>query len=204
MNNMMVYVRALDGHVNELASAKAHIAVDDHGSDMRPVVRAIADERVYKPGETVHFTSKIYNPRVPTDAEGLGLSNPVGTITSIVQKRVWLIKKKGEKTFTKIDIPRDTDAGDGTLTRQIDTNYDLVVDESMDGATVRASLEFEDGTLYRNEKFDDFGDVILSVKSQTPSKPETKPETKPDKKSDSAVTVPPAPVPTVQNQCIYW
>lgn len=197
MNNMMVYVRALDGHVNELASAKAHIAVDDHGSDMRPVVRAIADERVYKPGETVHFTSKIYNPRVPTDAEGLGLSNPVGTITSIVQKRVWLIKKKGEKTFTKIDIPRDTDAGDGTLTRQIDTNYDLVVDESMDGATVRASLEFEDGTLYRNEKFDDFGDVILSVKSQTPSKPETKPETKPDKKSDSAVTVPPAPVPTV-------
>ncbi|WP_418969493.1 choice-of-anchor M domain-containing protein [Alloscardovia omnicolens] len=221
MNNMMVYVRALDVHSRELARAKAHIAVDDHGTDMRPVVRAIADERVYKPGETVKFSSKLYNPSVPVDSEGLMTSNPVGTVTSIVQKRVWLIKKKGETQFTQIDIPRNTEVEDETLIRQVDDTLDLVVDKSMDGATVRASLAFDDGTLYRNERFDSFSDVVLQVQEgnnnsssgvatgntgQTPTdnKGENNAENKPSSSqntahtgSSSSTTVPPAPVPTV-------
>lgn len=162
MNDMVVYVRALDNHSQVLAQARAHIAVDDHGVDMRPVVRAIADDRTYKPGETVKFTSKIYNPRVPTDSEGFALSDPVGTVTSIVKKRVWLIKKKGEKDFKKIEIQND-ESDEDDFVKHIDSKLDLVADKSMDGAVVRVSLELDDGTLYRNANFDDFCDVVLHI-----------------------------------------
>ena len=151
MNNMQVSVSvtAFEGFFDfgkDRATAK--IVVEDHGADGRPVV-AISGKNKVKIGETVHLNAKLYSPRVPVVNGGAG--DPEKSVTSIVKKYRWMIKKDGEKEFKNIPMAEGS-------------SLDLVVDESMQDAVIRASLVLDDGTLYRNAGYDDFCDWSVNIK----------------------------------------
>ena len=158
MNNMQVSVTvtAFEGIFDfgkDRATAK--IVVEDHGADGRPVV-AIKGKNKVNVGETVHLNAKLYSPRVPVVNGGAG--DPEEPATSIVKKYRWMIKKDGEKNFTNIPMAEGK-------------SLDLVVDESMQDAVIRASLVLDDGTLYRNAGYDDFCDWTVNIKNLNKNNP---------------------------------
>lgn len=69
-----------------------------------------------------------------------------------------MIKKDGEKNFTNIPMAEGK-------------SLDLVVDESMQDAVIRASLVLDDGTLYRNAGYDDFCDWTVNIKNLNKNNP---------------------------------
>ncbi len=151
MNNMQVsvIVTAFGGTFDfgkDRATAK--IVVEDHGADGRPVV-AISGKNKVKIGETVHLNAKLYSPRVPVVNGKPG--EPEKTVTSIVKKYRWMIKKDGEKEFKNIPMEEGR-------------SLDLVIDKSMEDAVIRASLVLNNGTLYRNAGYDDFCDWNVNIK----------------------------------------
>lgn len=158
MNNMQVSVTvtAFEGIFDfgkDRATGK--IVVEDHGADGRPVV-AIKGKNKVNVGETVHLNAKLYSPRVPVVNGGAG--DPEEPATSIVKKYRWMIKKDGEKNFTNIPMAEGK-------------SLDLVVDESMQDAVIRASLVLDDGTLYRNAGYDDFCDWTVNIKNLNKNNP---------------------------------
>lgn len=158
MNNMQVSVSvtAFEGIFDfgkDRATGK--IVVEDHGADGRPVV-AIKGKNKVNVGETVHLNAKLYSPRVPVVNGGAG--DPEEPVTSIVKKYRWMIKKDGEKNFTNIPMAEGK-------------SLDLVVDESMQDAVIRASLVLDDGTLYRNAGYDDFCDWTVNIKNLNKNNP---------------------------------
>lgn len=158
MNNMQVSVSvtAFEGIFDfgkDRATGK--IVVEDHGADGRPVV-AIKGKNKVNVGETVHLNAKLYSPRVPVVNGGAG--DPEEPATSIVKKYRWMIKKDGEKNFTNIPMAEGK-------------SLDLVVDESMQDAVIRASLVLDDGTLYRNAGYDDFCDWTVNIKNLNKNNP---------------------------------
>ncbi|EIK86742.1 MULTISPECIES: choice-of-anchor M domain-containing protein [Gardnerella] len=158
MNNMQVsvIVTAFEGTFDyEKQRATGKIVVEDHGADGRPVV-AIKGKNKVNVGETVHLNAKLYSPRVPVVNGGAG--DPEEPATSIVKKYRWMIKKDGEKNFTNIPMAEGK-------------SLDLVVDESMQDAVIRASLVLDDGTLYRNAGYDDFCDWTVNIKNLNKNNP---------------------------------
>lgn len=157
MNGMKVRVILTGEGVFPLDRDRAFgtIVVEDHGADGRPVVQAYGKSKVNL-GEKVHLKAKLFSPRVPT-VKGEA-SDPEEPATSIVKKYRWMIKKDGEKEFKNIPMAEGS-------------SLDLVVDESMQDAVIRASLVLDDGTLYRNAGYDDFCDWTVNIKNLNKNNP---------------------------------
>ena len=153
MNKMKVYAHATEGETQVgKDTASATIAVEDHGADGHPVVKAIVPYKRFKPGDTLHAKTVLLNPHVATDATtGDPIDDPTNPVTSIVKDYVWLIKKEGENDFKRIP-------------GAVSSKLDLKLDASMQGATIRPSLVLKNGELYRNSKFDEFCDYVIEMK----------------------------------------
>lgn len=152
MNKMKVYAHATEGATQiGKDTASATIAVEDHGADGHPVVKAIAPYKRYKPGDTLRARTILLNPHVATDGTtGEPVDDPTDPVTSIVKDYVWLIKKEGEREFKRIP-------------GAVSSKLELKLDASMQGATIRPSLVLKNGELYRNSKFDEFCDYIIEM-----------------------------------------
>lgn len=153
MNKMKVYAHATEGETQVgKDTASATIAVEDHGADGHPVVKAIAPYKRFKPGDTLHAKTVLLNPHVATDATtGDPIDDPTSPVTSIVKDYVWLMKKEGESEFKRIP-------------GAVSSKLDLKLDASMQGATIRPSLVLKNGELYRNKMFDEFCDYVIEMK----------------------------------------
>ena len=153
MNKMKVYAHATEGETQVgKDTASATIAVEDHGADGHPVVKAIVPYKRFKPGDTLHAKTVLLNPHVATDATtGDPIDDPTNPVTSIVKDYVWLIKKEGENDFKRIP-------------GAVSSKLDLKLDASMQGATIRPSLVLKNGELYRNKMFDEFCDYVIEMK----------------------------------------
>lgn len=153
MNKMKVYAHATEGETQVgKDTASATIAVEDHGADGHPVVKAIAPYKRFKPGDTLHAKTVLLNPHVATDGvTGAPIDDPTSPVTSIVKDYVWLIKKEGESEFKRIP-------------GAVNSKLDLKLDASMQGATIRPSLVLKNGELYRNKMFDEFCDYVIEMK----------------------------------------
>ncbi len=153
MNKMKVYAHATEGETQiGKDTASATIAVEDHGADGHPVVKAIVPYKRFKPGDTLHAKTVLLNPHVATDATtGDPIDDPTNPVTSIVKDYVWLIKKEGENDFKRIP-------------GAVSSKLDLKLDASMQGATIRPSLVLKNGELYRNKMFDEFCDYVIEMK----------------------------------------
>lgn len=153
MNKMKVYAHATEGETQiGKDTASATIAVEDHGADGHPVVKAIVPYKRFKPGDTLHAKAVLLNPHVATDATtGDPIDDPTSPVTSIVKDYVWLIKKEGESEFKRIP-------------GAVSSKLELKLDASMQGATIRPSLVLKNGELYRNSKFDEFCDYVIEMK----------------------------------------
>lgn len=153
MNKMKVYAHATEGETQVgKDTASATIAVEDHGADGHPVVKAIAPYKRFKPGDTLHAKTVLLNPHVATDGvTGAPIDDPTSPVTSIVKDYVWLIKKEGESEFKRIP-------------GAVNSKLELKLDASMQGATIRPSLVLKNGELYRNKMFDEFCDYVIEMK----------------------------------------
>lgn len=153
MNKMKVYAHATEGETQVgKDTASATIAVEDHGADGHPVVKAIAPYKRFKPGDTLHAKTVLLNPHVATDGvTGAPIDDPTSPVTSIVKDYVWLMKKEGESEFKRIP---------GAASSKLE----LKLDASMQGATIRPSLVLKNGELYRNKMFDEFCDYVIEMK----------------------------------------
>lgn len=153
MNKMKVYAHATEGETQVgKDTASATIAVEDHGADGHPVVKAIAPYKRFKPGDTLHAKTLLLNPHVATDGvTGAPIDDPTSPVTSIVKDYVWLIKKEGESEFKRIP-------------GAVNSKLELKLDASMQGATIRPSLVLKNGELYRNKMFDEFCDYVIEMK----------------------------------------
>lgn len=153
MNKMKVYAHATEGETQVgKDTASATIAVEDHGADGHPVVKAIVPYKRFKPGDTLHAKTVLLNPHVATDATtGDPIDDPTSPVTSIVKDYVWLMKKEGESEFKRIP-------------GAVSSKLDLKLDASMQGATIRPSLVLKNGELYRNKMFDEFCDYVIEMK----------------------------------------
>lgn len=152
MNKMKVYAHATEGETQVgKDTASATIAVEDHGADGRPVVKAIAPYKRFKPGDTLRAKTALLNPHVATDGiTGAPIDDPTSPVTSIVKDYVWLIKKEGESEFKRIP-------------GAVSSRLELKLDASMQGATIRPSLVLKNGELYRNKMFDEFCDYVIDM-----------------------------------------
>lgn len=153
MNKMKVYAHATEGETQVgKDTASATIAVEDHGADGHPVVKAIAPYKRFKPGDTLHAKTVLLNPHVATDGvTGAPIDDPTSPVTSIVKDYVWLMKKEGESEFKRIP-------------GAVNSKLELKLDASMQGATIRPSLVLKNGELYRNKMFDEFCDYVIEMK----------------------------------------
>ncbi|NSX29863.1 choice-of-anchor M domain-containing protein [Gardnerella vaginalis] len=153
MNKMKVYAHATEGETQVgKDTASATIAVEDHGVDGHPVVKAIAPYKRFKPGDTLHAKTVLLNPHVATDGvTGAPIDDPTSPVTSIVKDYVWLMKKEGESEFKRIP-------------GAVNSKLELKLDASMQGATIRPSLVLKNGELYRNKMFDEFCDYVIEMK----------------------------------------
>ena len=153
MNKMKVYAHATEGETQVgKDTASATIAVEDHGADGHPVVKAIAPNKRFKPEDTLHAKTVLLNPHVATDGvTGAPIDDPTSPVTSIVKDYVWLIKKEGESEFKRIP-------------GAVNSKLELKLDASMQGATIRPSLVLKNGELYRNKMFDEFCDYVIEMK----------------------------------------
>lgn len=153
MNKMKVYAHATEGETQVgKDTASATIAVEDHGADGHPVVKAIAPYKRFKPEDTLHAKTVLLNPHVATDGvTGAPIDDPTSPVTSIVKDYVWLIKKEGESEFKRIP-------------GAVNSKLELKLDASMQGATIRPSLVLKNGELYRNKMFDEFCDYVIEMK----------------------------------------
>lgn len=153
MNKMKVYAHATEGETQVgKDTASATIAVEDHGADGHPVVKAIAPYKRFKPGDTLHAKTVLLNPHVATDGvTGAPIDDPKSPVTSIVKDYVWLMKKEGESEFKRIP-------------GAVNSKLELKLDASMQGATIRPSLVLKNGELYRNKMFDEFCDYVIEMK----------------------------------------
>lgn len=153
MNKMKVYAHATEGETQVgKDTASATIAVEDHGADGHPVVKAIAPYKRFKPGDTLHAKTVLLNPHVATDGvTGTPIDDPTSPVTSIVKDYVWLMKKEGESEFKRIP-------------GAVNSKLELKLDASMQGATIRPSLVLKNGELYRNKMFDEFCDYVIEMK----------------------------------------
>lgn len=153
MNKMKVYAHATEGETQVgKDTASATIAVEDHGADGHPVVKAIAPYKRFKSGDTLHAKTVLLNPHVATDGvTGAPIDDPTSPVTSIVKDYVWLMKKEGESEFKRIP---------GAASSKLE----LKLDASMQGATIRPSLVLKNGELYRNKMFDEFCDYVIEMK----------------------------------------
>lgn len=158
MNKMKVYAHATEGETQVgKDTASATIAVEDHGADGHPVVKAIVPYKRFKPGDTLHAKTVLLNPHVATDATtGEPIDDPTNPVTSIVKDYVWLMKKEGESEFKRIP-------------GAVSSRLDIKLDASMQGATIRPSLVLKNGELYRNKMFDEFCDYVIEMKGVTHS-----------------------------------